>query len=70
MVMATSRIVACLLHGGRTTHFSLAIPLQLHDKSTCCISVQSLLAQRLSKVQLIVLDEACAGYKFIIKAIN
>ena len=29
---ATIRVVACLLHEGRTTHSSLAIPLQLHDK--------------------------------------
>ena len=38
MAMATSGIAACLLHEGRTAHSSLAIPLQLHDKSTCCIS--------------------------------
>jgi len=53
---ATSRIDACLLHKGWTTHSSVVIPLQFYDKSICCISVQSLLAQRLCEIQLIVLD--------------
>jgi len=70
MAMATSGIAACLLHEGQTAHSSLAIPLQLHDKSTCCISAQSSLAQRLREVQLIVLDEACARHRFMIKAID
>ena len=70
MVMATSGIVACLLHKGRTIHCSLAIPLQLHDKSTCCISTQSLVAHNLREVQLIVLDEACAEHRLMIEAID
>jgi len=42
----------------------------LYDKSTYLISVQSSLAQNLREVQLIVLDEACAGHRFMIEAID
>jgi hypothetical protein len=69
MAMATSGIAACLLNEGRTAHSSLAIPLQLHDASVCNISAQSTLGQSLREVQLIVLDEACAGHCFIFEAI-
>ena len=70
MAMATSGIAACLLNEGRTAHSSLAIPLQLHDASVCNISAQSTLGQSLREVQLIVLDEACAGHRFMFEAID
>jgi hypothetical protein len=70
MAMATSGIAACLLNEGRTAHSSLAIPLQLHDASVCSISAQSTLGQSLREVQLIVLDEACAGHRFMFEAID
>ena len=70
MAMATSGIVACLLNEGRTAHSALAIPLQLHDASVCNISAQSTLGQSLREVQLIVLDEACAGHRFMFEAID
>ena len=70
MAIARSRIAACLLHEGQTSHSSLTIPLQLHDKSTCCISAQSSVVFNLHEVQLMVLDEACARHGFMIKAID
>ena len=70
MAMATSGIDVCLLHEGRTSHSSFAIPLQLYDKSIYCISAQSSVTHNLREVQLIVLDEACVGYRFMIEAID
>jgi ATP-dependent DNA helicase PIF1 len=70
MAMATSGIAACLLNEGRTAHSSLAIPLKLHNASICNISAQSKLGQSLREVQLIVLDEACAGHRFMFEAID
>ncbi|XP_024392361.1 uncharacterized protein [Physcomitrium patens] len=70
MAMATSGIAACLLNEGRTAHSALAIPLQLHNASICNISTQSTLDQSLREVQLIVLDEACTGHRFMFEAID
>nr|PNR39261.1 hypothetical protein PHYPA_019539 [Physcomitrium patens] len=70
MAMATSGIAACLLNEGRMAHSALAIPLQLHDASICNISAQSPLGQSLREVQLIVLDEACTGHRFMFEAID
>ena len=70
MAIATSEIAACLLNEGQTAHSSLVIPLQLHNASICNISAQSKLGQSLREVQLIVLDEACAGHRFMFEAID
>ena len=42
----------------------------MHDTSICNVSIQSTLDQNLHEVQLISLDEACAGHCFMFEAID
>jgi ATP-dependent DNA helicase PIF1 len=70
MAMATSGIAACLLKQGRTAHSSLAIPLKLHDRSTCSISVRSALADRLRRTDLILWDEAPMASRYAVEAVD
>jgi hypothetical protein len=43
--VASSGIAALILIGGRTSHFRLKIPIEIHEKSTCSIKKNSLEAE-------------------------
>jgi ATP-dependent DNA helicase PIF1 len=70
MAMATSGIAACLLLQGRTAHSSFAIPLKLHDQSTCAIGVRSALADLIRKTDFIVWDEAPMTSRYAVEAVH
>lgn len=70
LAMATSGIAACLLEQGRTAHSSLAIPLQVHEGSTCNISARSEKADELRQIDLILWDEAPMAKRLAIEAVD
>lgn len=68
--VASSGIAALILHGGRTAHSMLKIPIQLHDNSVCNIRKQSTLAKKLRAVDLLIWDEAPMMHKFAFEAVD
>ncbi|GJV26543.1 ATP-dependent DNA helicase PIF1-like protein [Tanacetum coccineum] len=56
--VASSGIEALLLEGGRTTHLCFAIPINVVEDSICHIAADSDLPDLISKVNLIICDEA------------
>jgi Primosomal protein N'' (replication factor Y) - superfamily II helicase len=47
--VASSGIAALILMGGRTSHFRLKIPIEIHEKSTCSIKKNSFEAELMRK---------------------
>lgn len=68
--VASSRIAATLLPGGRTAHSRFKIPLKLDDSSTCSISMNSDIAELLKQTKLIIWDEALMQHRFAFEAID
>ncbi|KAJ6523031.1 PIF1-like helicase-domain-containing protein, partial [Mycena capillaripes] len=54
LCVASSGIAALILIGGRTSHSTFKIPLNLNDGDDCKIKKQSLLAELIRKVDLII----------------
>jgi hypothetical protein len=57
LCVASSGIAALLLLGGRTSHSTFKIPIQLFDGKPCTIGKDSMLAELLRRVSLIIWDE-------------
>ncbi|XP_023906976.1 uncharacterized protein LOC112018681 [Quercus suber] len=58
IAIASSRIAALLLPGGRTTHSRFQIPIIVTNNSTCGIKQGSQIAELMTKASLIIWDEA------------
>lgn len=56
--VASSGIASLLLPGGKTAHSTFALPLNIHEDSTCSINQGSARAQLLIQTRLIIWDEA------------
>jgi hypothetical protein len=70
LCVASSRIAALLLPGGRTTHSTLKIPLTLDNTSTCAISRRSFLATTLKDVHLLIWDKCSMQNRLAFEAVN
>jgi len=70
LCVASSSIAALLLPGGRTAHFTLKIPIDLDQYSTCAISKRSSLANNLKKVCLLIWDECSMQHCHAFKAVD
>ncbi|GKV24803.1 hypothetical protein SLEP1_g34370 [Rubroshorea leprosula] len=68
--VASSGIAALLLPGGRTAHSRFAIPIEINEKSTCNIKMDSPQAELLSKTRLIIWDEAPMTHRFCFEALD
>ncbi|XP_010479356.2 PREDICTED: uncharacterized protein LOC104758217 [Camelina sativa] len=68
--VASSGMAALLLEGGRTAHSRFAIPIQLHETSTCHIAADSDLAGLLLESKLIIWDEAPMLHKHCFEAFD
>ncbi|XP_053667906.1 uncharacterized protein LOC128718291 [Anopheles marshallii] len=70
LATASSGIAALLLSGGKTVHFTFKLPLDLDDRSTCAIPVQSKLAELMRETTLIVWDEASMASRYALEAVD
>ncbi|KAF8107311.1 hypothetical protein N665_0123s0002 [Sinapis alba] len=61
--VASSRIAALLLPGGRTAHSRFKLPLTLRDVSVCDIHRESTVAALIAKSDLIIWDEAPMAHR-------
>ncbi|GJV79230.1 ATP-dependent DNA helicase PIF1-like protein [Tanacetum coccineum] len=68
--VASSRIAALLLPGGRTTHSRFAILINVNEDSTCFINIESDLARLIRKTKLIIWDEAPMVNKHCFEALD
>jgi len=70
MPVASSAIAALLLPGGRTAHSWFKIPINVHEDFICDIKIGSMLANVLSKVDLIIWDEAPMAHRHTFEAVD
>ena len=70
LCVASSGIASLLLIGGRTSHSTFKIPIQIHESSTCAIPRNSNLAELISKTDLVIWDEAPMQHRHIHEAVN
>ncbi|GLT28177.1 hypothetical protein SLA2020_031280 [Shorea laevis] len=62
--------VALLLLRGRIAHSRFTIPIEINEKSTCKIQMDSPQAELLSKTRLITWDEALMTHRFCFAALD
>ena len=72
IAVASSGIAATLLHGGRTAHSGLKLPLNLaqHEAPVCAISKGTAEAKVLQKCELIVWDECTTAHRKALEALD
>ncbi|XP_062094052.1 uncharacterized protein LOC133800096 [Humulus lupulus] len=70
LATALSGVAASILPGGRTAHSRFKLPLDTDEKTTCCVSKQSALANLLRAAKLIIWDEAPMTRKQHIEALD
>nr|XP_023912503.1 uncharacterized protein LOC112024097 [Quercus suber] len=70
IAIASSRIAALLLPGGRTAHSRFQIPINVTDSSTCGIKQGSQIAELMIKASLIVWDEAPMAHRNCFEAVD
>jgi hypothetical protein len=70
LAVASSGIAALLLDGGRTAHSRFKIPIDIHETSTCDISLQSNLSKLIIEAKLIIWDETPMMNKYVFEAVN
>ncbi|KAG2680460.1 hypothetical protein I3760_11G100400 [Carya illinoinensis] len=70
LATASSGIAASIVLGGRTTYSRFKLPLDTDERSTCCVSKQSALANLLHAAKLIIWDEAPMMRKQHIEALD
>jgi hypothetical protein len=68
--MASSGIAALLLPGGRTAHSRLQIPIIVTEESTCGIKQGTHAAELMTKVSLIIWDEAPMAHRYCFEAVD
>jgi hypothetical protein len=70
LCVASSGIASLLLDGGRTSHSTFKIPLEIHESSSCGIKKNSDLADLIRQADLIIWDEAPMQHRHIHEAVN
>uniref|UniRef100_A0A2N9GSG7 ATP-dependent DNA helicase n=1 Tax=Fagus sylvatica TaxID=28930 RepID=A0A2N9GSG7_FAGSY len=70
LAMASSGIAALLLPGGRTAHSRLQIPIIVTEESTCGIKQGTHAAELMTKVSLIIWDEAPMAHRYCFEAVD
>ncbi|KAL4141514.1 hypothetical protein QTP88_004143 [Uroleucon formosanum] len=72
LALASYGIAATLLDGGRTPHYSLKLPLNVHviENSTCNISRNSVMVKILQQTEIILLDECTMTHTKLLEAIG
>ncbi|XP_062088611.1 uncharacterized protein LOC133795174 [Humulus lupulus] len=70
LATASLGVAASILPGGQTAHSRFKLPLDIDEKTTCCVSKQSALANLLRAAKLIIWDEAPMTRKQHIEALD
>jgi len=70
IAVASSRIAALLLPGGRTAHSRFQIPINVTDTSTCAFKQGSHLAKLMTRASLIIWDEAPMAHRNCFEAVD
>src|SRR6202789_2694972 len=65
LCVASSGIASLLLMGGRTSHSTFKIPIEIHESSTCAIPRNSDLADLIRSTDLVIWDEAPMQHRHI-----
>ena len=68
--MASSGIASLLLIGGRTSHSTFKIPIEIHESSTCAIPRNSDLAELIHLTDLVIWDEPPMQHCHIHEAVD
>ncbi|KAG5524165.1 hypothetical protein RHGRI_030983 [Rhododendron griersonianum] len=70
VTVASSGIASLLLEGGRTTHSTFAIPLDVLENSICGFTKQSLQAELFRETKFIIWDEVPMQHKYCVEAVD
>ena len=70
LCVASSGITSLLLIGGRTSHSTFKIPIEIHESSTCAIPRSSDLAKLIRSTDLVIWDEAPMQHHHIHEAVD
>ena len=70
LCVASSGIAALLLPGGRTAHSRFAIPIDIHEASTCNIGKNTQLADLIRQTSLIIWDEVPMQHRYCFTAVS
>ena len=70
LCVASSGIASLLLIGGRTSHSTFKIPIDIHEDSTCSIPRNSDLAELIRATDLVIWDEAPMQHRHIHEAVD
>jgi ATP-dependent DNA helicase PIF1 len=70
MAVASSRIAATLMDGGRTAHPRFKFPIDADRNSTCMFSVKSETANLIRKARVIVWDEAPMAHRHLLECLD
>ena len=70
LCVASSGIASLLLMGGRTSHSTFKIPIEIHESSTCAIPRNSDLAELIHSTDLVIWDEAPMQHRHIHEAVD
>ena len=70
LCVASSGIASLLLIGGRTSHSTFKIPINIHESSTCAIGRNSELAELIRITDLVIWDEAPMQHRHIHEAVD
>ncbi|XP_052171592.1 uncharacterized protein LOC127787570 [Diospyros lotus] len=70
ITVASSGIASLLLVGGRTTHSTFSIPLDVLENSNCGLSKQSLQAELFRETKLIIWDEVPMQHRHCVEAVD
>jgi hypothetical protein len=70
LCVASSGIASLLLIGGRTSHSTFKIPIEIHESSTCAIPRNSNLAELICSTDLVIWDEAPMQHRHIHEAVD
>uniref|UniRef100_A0A0D3BZP1 ATP-dependent DNA helicase n=2 Tax=Brassica oleracea TaxID=3712 RepID=A0A0D3BZP1_BRAOL len=68
--VASSGIAALLLPNGRTAHYRFNIPLKLDENKLCNIKPNTMMAELIEKMDLIIWDEAPMTHKHAFEALD
>jgi hypothetical protein len=68
--VASSGIASLLLMGGRTSHSTFKIPIEIHEDSTCSIGKNTDLAELIRVTDLVIWDEAPMQHRHIHEAVD
>jgi hypothetical protein len=70
LAVTSSGITALLLQGGRTSHSTFKIPIDVHRDSLCNVNANSDTAELIQAAKLIVWDEAPAQHRHCAEAVD